>query len=617
MTLMATSQVSLLTGLNSAKNQSALSPNMVGGASTFLQVLNNTTSEHTSQTDFDGLVTNAKSALETVVPDLDGASMTPLNTIDDASKENPAAPVVDAVWLAHWFQNNAPTIASSPAHSLGSATDPVEPARIETAIKPLAMLSSSPVAPTDVSISDHSIQSPWVLSDKPVYAGSHPPAAALSKTAASLSLPISSAVQAPSQPASPSASNGLGSLVDYKSCQNLPNASGHLNPRDVLFKLPMDIGGSVKLSQSVGSNDAKDFDHGRWLPLMPGSGQLRLDPPVGQNLQHHLVGQEAALPSLGPDAPGTLNLVEAAWIETAPKPLLALSSEPISRKDVPVSDKAQHIPWVLSDKPVNAGGVAPAATPSNAAVSSPLSTSSAIQATSQPASIEVVILNKKTPKNLSFDSDRMKSTEVLSKVPTDIVGSVAWGQSVESKGIKDFESDRWLPVMPSSVQVGLEQHAGQNLPSQIVSSEAAQPGFSPDAQWTSNLADTVNQWVEKSLQLAELMVPDAGQDSLQVRIELNGQEATVYFLTDHDQYRAAIESQIENLSDRLADQGLKLAGSFVGQGSSQNSHQQQSAHSMLSRRHVNEPDSSKVMPVDPVLGERKTVHQGQVLDVFA
>jgi hypothetical protein len=207
--------------------------------------------------------------------------------------------------------------------------------------------------------------------------------------------------------------------------------------------------------------------------------------------------------------------------------------------------------------------------------------------------------------------------EFLNKVSMDIGGSVKLGQSVGFKEFKDFENDRGLTVTLGTSQISLDVHAGSNLPQQIVGTEAVPPAFNQDAQWTSNLADTVNQWVERSLQLAELTVPDAGQDSLQVRIELNGQEATVYFLTDHAQYRDAIESQIENLSDRLADQGLKLAGSFVGQGSSQNSPQEQSAHSMLSRRHESEPASAKVLSIDPVLRDLKSVHQGRVLDVFA
>lgn len=199
----------------------------------------------------------------------------------------------------------------------------------------------------------------------------------------------------------------------------------------------------------------------------------------------------------------------------------------------------------------------------------------------------------------------------------DMSGPLKFGQPVELKDFKDFGNDRLMSVMPGSGQVTLDPSAGQNFPYQTVGTEAAPPGLGPDAQWTSNLADTVNQWVERSLQLADLMVPDAGQNSLQVRIELNGQEATVYFLTDHVQYRDAIESQIQNLSDRLADQGLKLAGSFVGQGSSHNSPQEPSAHSMLSQRPGSEPDSAKVPLIDPALREMNSVPQGRVLDVFA
>jgi hypothetical protein len=365
----------------------------------------------------------------------------------------------------------------------------------------------------------------------------------------------------------------------------------------------------------VGFKDFNDLENGRWLAVSPGSAKVRLDSQVGQDLPHQAVGAEVAPLGLGPDVQWAENFAGTAdqGVEQgSPLPVSSHSNAPV----------AVTSPFALpvSDKPVIALANAPASTPSNVAASLSLPTSSVIQATSQPVSIEVVILDKKSPKNLSIDSDRLKPTELLSKATMDIGGVLKLGQSVEFKDyqdFKDFENDRRLPVMPGSGQVSFEAHAGQNLTHQTVSTESAPPGLDPDAQWTSNLADTVNQWVEQSLHMADLTIPDAGQDSLQVRIELKGQEATVYFLTDHDQYRAAIESQIENLSDRLADQGLKLAGSFVGQGHSQNSPQQQSAHSMLSRRPESEPTSPKGLSIDPVLRDMKSVPHGRVLDVFA
>ena len=609
MTLIANSKASLLAGLNGAKNQPAVTNSIGGGSSTFLLALNDTDSDLVSQIDLDSQVTNSKSALETAVLEL-----------DDASKDNHAAPVADAVWLANWIQNNAPATTFSPVPSLGASSAPVEPARAETASKPLTMRSSEPIPRTDVPIPDKPKPSPWVWPDQPVNALT--PATATATATATLATPSTS--QSTFQPAS----IDIG-FLDNQAPKNSLTDTGHSRPAEVLNKVSMDVGGSVKLGQSVGFKEFKDFENDRGSPLTPGSAQVRLDPHVGLNLAHQTVGAEVVHPDQSPVALWTSNLVVPVWTETAPMPVAMPSSELSAPIGVPISDQSKNPPSFLPDKPAIALVPASATTLLTAAVSLPLPTPSAAQAIFQPtaqtatqpvaqfASIGVGFWDNRPPKNLPSDSGPLRSVDVLSKAPLDIVGSVKLGQSVGFKEFKDFEIDRGLTVTLGSSQISLDFHAGSNLAQQVLGTEAVPPAFNQDAQWTSNLADTVNQWVERSLQLAELTVPDAGQDSLQVRIELNGQEATVYFLTDHVQYRDAIESQIENLSDRLADQGLKLAGSFVGQGSSQNSPQEQSAHSMLSRRHESEPASAKALSIDPVLRDLKAVHQGRVLDVFA
>lgn len=594
MTLIANSKPSLLAGLNSSKNQPAVTNSTGGGSSTFSVALDDTVFDLVSQTNLNGLVPNSKSALETAVLEL-----------DDASKDNHAAPVADAVWLANWFQNNAPATGSSTVPSFGSSTALVEAARVGTSSKPLAMRSSEPISRADMPISD-----------KPVNALAHGTATA--------TLATPSAPQSTLQPAS----IGI-ELLDTQSPKNSLTDTGHSIPVEILNKVSMDIGGSDRLGQSFGFKEFEDFENHRGLPVTPRSAQVRLDPHVGINLAHQTVGAEVLHSDQNPVALGTSNWVVPVWAETASKHVTRPSSELSAPIDVPISDQSKKSPSVLPDKPASALAPASATTPLAAAVSLPLPTPSAAQAifqsAAQPAiqpvaqfaSIGVGLLDNKSIKNLPRDSGHLRPVEALSKATIDIVGSVKLGQSDGFKDFKDFESDRGLTVTLGSSQISLDFHAGSNLPQQVVGTGAEPPVFNQDAQWTSNLADTVNQWVERSLQLAELTVPDAGQDSLQVRIELNGQEATVYFLTDHVQYREAIESQIENLSGRLADQGLKLAGSFVGQGSAQNSPQEQSAHSMLSRRHESEPASANVLSIDPVLRDLKSVHQGRVLDVFA
>jgi hypothetical protein len=602
MTLIANSKASLLVGLNNSKNQPAV-PNSTGaGPSTFSLALDDTDSDLGLQTHLGDMVPNSKSTLGTAVLEL-----------DDASKDNHAAPVADAVWLANWFQTNAPATASSPVPSLGSSSAPVEPVRVGTASKPLTMRSSEPISRADVPISDISKSSPWVCPVKPGYA-----------------LPPASATATSSTPQSTFHAVSIDTgFLDSQPPKNSLTDTGHSRPLQVFNKVSIDIVGSVKLGQSVGFNEFNDFENDRGTAVSPGSAQLRIEPHVGFNLMNQTVGTEAVHSHQSPVALGTSNWVVPVWAETASKPVARPSSELSAPIDVTISDQSKKSPSVLPDKPASALAPASATTPLTAAVILPLPTPStaqaifqsaaqpAIQPVAQFASIGVGLLDNRSLKNLPSDSGHLRPVEALSKATIDIVGSVKLGQSDGFKEFKDFESDRGLTVTLGSSQISLDFHAGSNLPQQVVGTGAEPPVFNQDAQWTSNLADTVNQWVERSLQLAELTVPDAGQDSLQVRIELNGQEATVYFLTDHVQYREAIESQIENLSDRLADQGLKLAGSFVGQGSSQNSPQEQSAHSMLSRRHEGEPASAKALSIDPVLRDLKSVHQGLVLDVFA
>ena len=228
-----------------------------------------------------------------------------------------------------------------------------------------------------------------------------------------------------------------------------------------------------------------------------------------------------------------------------------------------------------------------------------------------------IILDKRSQKNSPIDSQTFSSTEVFLKTSIDSSASVQSGQfNGLNKPIK-FENDLLLPAAPETAQISHVPSSRSEFSQFAIRTEAIPQIQSPETKWTSNLADTVNQWVEKSLQLAELTVPAAGQDILQVRIELNGQDAKVYFLTDHAQYREALDSQIENLSDRLADQGLKLTGSFVGQGGAQNSPQKQTTHNILAQRFESEAAPAKLLSIESEQRPSKSIHLGRYLDVFA
>ena len=684
MTVNARTTASLLTGLHCPLAQPSVLRSLEGGSSRFLPTLENLMSVPVSKTDSQGQMPRKPPILELDVLDLEGASLMPSNQTDDAEKENLLASIADAVWLANWFQNNAPAPAPAgeeapaakteavkknilsssllPAQSNATpnlsssfslpvmASEWVQTALIEAPSNPMALFASELSTRIDMPIAEKQKQSTSVSTDKPFNALANASTALPSIAATSYSQPSTFAFPATSQPAP----IGLG-LLDKPSPKNGPTASDNLRPSEVLIQAPIDNSGSVKLGNFDGFKVFKELGNDLRLPVMPGAAQISREPHNGQKLAGQAVVIEAGLQIYSPDTQWTSNLagtdqqwfersvpsavtalpnptatvsssfplpvmasgrVVPALIEAPSKPLALVSSELTSRMDAQIAEKQKQNPWVSTDKPVNSTANAPATWSSSVADSLSFPSTSEFHAIAQPVSIGLLVLDKKAPKNWSTDSDHLRSADVFIKAPNDSSGSVKLVQSVEFRDSNKFRNDPWMPEMPGSAQVILDPNFGQNLTHLTMSTEAVPQSHSPDAQGTSNLTDTIEQWVDRSLQLAELTLEDAGQERMQVRIELNGQEATVYFLTDHVQYRDAIESQIENLSHRLADLGLKLAGSFVGQGGAQNSPHKQAACSRITRRPESELASAKVLTMDPVLREMKSVHHGHVLDVF-
>ena len=296
---------------------------------------------------------------------------------------------------------------------------------------------------------------------------------------------------------------------------------------------------------------------------------------------------------------------------------LSLNSPSNEYSDKPLNTAQSTLPITPQSSPQSTpSSITPSITPSTTVIFStpPASVNQAVPPSTPTGSI---ILDKRSQKNSPIDSQTFSSTEVFLKTSIDSSASVQSGQFIGlNKPIK-FENDLLLPAAPETAQISHVPSSRSEFSQFAIRTEAIPQIQSPETKWTSNLADTVNQWVEKSLQLAELTVPAAGQDILQVRIELNGQDAKVYFLTDHAQYREALDSQIENLSDRLADQGLKLTGSFVGQGGAQNSPQKQTTHNILAQRFESEAAPAKLLSLESEQRPSKSVHLGRYLDVFA
>lgn len=107
-------------------------------------------------------------------------------------------------------------------------------------------------------------------------------------------------------------------------------------------------------------------------------------------------------------------------------------------------------------------------------------------------------------------------------------------------------------------------------PTEYSSTPPEASAFAPDAAPASAeeqaLAEQVAFWVNQDRQSAELTLQRDGQP-VQVRVQLNGNEAHVSFLSDQAHTREALDAGMEQLRQLLQEQGLTLAGTSVQQRS--------------------------------------------------
>ena len=134
--------------------------------------------------------------------------------------------------------------------------------------------------------------------------------------------------------------------------------------------------------------------------------------------------------------------------------------------------------------------------------------------------------------------------------------------------------------------------------------------------FAQHLAEQVDTWVSQNLQVAELRLQESSANPVLVRIEMNGQQASVMFRTDVLACREALTTQIEQLSDLMSSQGLQLAdASVAGSGADSQSGREARASPLwgepAARRSLVETSGPTQSPA-----RRGPDSAGRTLDVF-
>ena len=102
---------------------------------------------------------------------------------------------------------------------------------------------------------------------------------------------------------------------------------------------------------------------------------------------------------------------------------------------------------------------------------------------------------------------------------------------------------------------------------------SALPGSSPvplaGSAFGQRVQDTVQWMITGRIQQAEIHLDPEHLGPISLQLRMDGQEAMVHFVAQHDTTRAAIEQNLQGLRDALAQAGLSLGQAQVGTQSQQ------------------------------------------------
>jgi flagellar hook-length control protein FliK len=101
----------------------------------------------------------------------------------------------------------------------------------------------------------------------------------------------------------------------------------------------------------------------------------------------------------------------------------------------------------------------------------------------------------------------------------------------------------------------------------VEATSAAQSSALPTPEMM--VAEQVSYWISGKVQNAELRLDVFGREPVDVSISMKGNEAQVEFRTDQPEVRQVLEGALGHLKTLLKDEGLSLAGVFVGSSGQQ------------------------------------------------
>jgi flagellar hook-length control protein FliK len=114
------------------------------------------------------------------------------------------------------------------------------------------------------------------------------------------------------------------------------------------------------------------------------------------------------------------------------------------------------------------------------------------------------------------------------------------------------------------VRTGLEGATGSSVADRLGISATYEVAEAAAVVAEGQVAETVSYWASKGVQNAELTLDGLGDEPVQVRISVEGDQTQIDFISDQPEVRQMLESASAQLKALLSGQGLQLTGMSVG-----------------------------------------------------
>ena len=114
------------------------------------------------------------------------------------------------------------------------------------------------------------------------------------------------------------------------------------------------------------------------------------------------------------------------------------------------------------------------------------------------------------------------------------------------------------------IRTGLEGVAGGTVADRLGINPTYEVAAATAVVSEGQVAETVSYWASQGVQSAELTLDGMGDEPVEVRISLEGDQAQIEFRSNQPEVRQALESASAQLKALLSGEGLQLAGMSVG-----------------------------------------------------